>query len=85
MSEWHPIFYTSEPAPGVWTMIAPGDDAPFGRIELRRTEAGPRYRVTLGRDVIGWATSLRVACERLWVARLEAMQRGRDGPPNGGR
>lgn len=83
MTLWHPVFYTCEPTPGVWTMSAPGDDAPFGRIELRRTPQGPRYKVILGRDVIGWAATLQLSCERLWVARLEQLQAGRNGPPNG--
>lgn len=65
-------------------MKTPSDEAPFGRIELRRTSAGPRYKVMLGREVMGWATSLQLACERLWVGRLEQLQAGRNGPPNGG-
>ncbi|WP_144796192.1 hypothetical protein [Microbacterium paludicola] len=84
MSDWHPIFYTSERAPGVWTMETPSDDVPFGRIELRRTTAGPRCKVILGREVMGWA-SLQLACERLSVGRLEQLQAGWNGPPNGRR
>jgi len=36
-----------------------------GKIELRRTEDGPRYRVEYEGDLLGWATSLRTASERL--------------------
>lgn len=67
----------------MWAMSHPTDPAPFGGIAIRRTEAGIRYKVALGDEVIGWATSLRVASERLWRAYLAAEQAKRNGPPNG--
>lgn len=79
-SDWHPIFLTAEPSPGVWTMKKAGDYVPFGQIELRRTKKGPRYKVTLRGEVIGWAGTLQVACERLWTAELEHAQRGEGRP-----
>ncbi|KDA05569.1 hypothetical protein DC31_13990 [Microbacterium sp. CH12i] len=84
-SEWHPFLLLTETEPGVWAAKSPTDYAPFGGIALRRTDAGPRYKVTLGNDVIGWATSLRVASERLWRAYLERDADARKGPPNGAR
>ena len=53
----------------------------YARIELRRTEKGPRYRVEVGGTLIGWATSLRVACERAHRAFLAS--HGPGGAPNG--
>lgn len=72
----------TEEEPGMWSMRDGTDPSPFGGIAIRRTEAGIRYKVALGRDVIGWATSLRVASERLWRAHLEQERQRRAGPPN---
>ncbi|WP_344013842.1 hypothetical protein [Microbacterium natoriense] len=82
-SEWHPIFLTTEISPGVWEMQNQTDYAPFGKIELRRIdERTARYRVTLSGGVIGWSTTLQVACERLYEARLEQRRRAVGGAPN---
>lgn len=80
---WHPIFLTTEISPGVWEMQHSTDYGPFGKIELRRVGDLARYKVTLSGGVIGWSTSLMVACEQLWKARLELQERARRGPPNG--
>lgn len=72
----------AETSPGLWVMKNPMEVGSIGQIEIRRTEAGPRYRVTFKGEVIGWATSLRVASERLWRAHLEDGQQRRGGPPN---
>jgi len=82
MSDWHPLLLLAEVEPAVWKMKHPTEYLPFGEIALRRTEAGPRYRVEFGGELIGWATSLRVASERLWRAYLEDGQKRRAGPPN---
>lgn len=58
---------------------------PFGRIEIRRVQAGVRYRVMLGGDVIGWSASFQVACERLYLAHRAARDDVYAGPPNGHR
>ncbi len=85
-SEWHPFLLLTEKTPGVWTMMLSGDYMPFGKIEIRRVDDDDvRYKVTLGPDVIGWATSLRVASERLWRGYLDERQNTRNGPPNGRR
>lgn len=83
MSDWHPMLLLTEKEPGMWAMSHPTNPTPFGGIAIRRTEAGVRYKVALGAEVIGWATSLRVASERLWRAYLDTGQANRDGPPNG--
>lgn len=70
MTAWHPIFITTEPTPGVWEMKTDLDYAPLGKIELRRTDGGPRYKVTLHGELIGWAMSLKIATEKLWEAYI---------------
>lgn len=83
MSEWHPLLLLTEPSPGVWSMTVAGDYVPFGRIEIRRVDDDTiRYRVAFKGDVIGWATTLRVAAERLWREYLEDGRTARSGPPN---
>ncbi len=82
-SAWHPIFNTTETTPGRWEMQQSGDYGPFGTIELRRVNAGSlRYKVMLGSELIGWASTLQVACEALWVAHLEQQRNRREGIPN---
>lgn len=58
------------------------DYVPFGRIEIRRVQDEVRYRVQFKDELIGWASSLRVAAERLWRAYLEDGRSARSGPPN---
>lgn len=83
MSSWHPIFLSEEPTPGVWNFTHPADADPFGKIELRRVDGTVRYRVELHGNLIGWATELSIASERLWQAYTDEAQRRRQGPPNG--
>lgn len=82
MSGWHPMLLLTEEEPGMWSMKDGAELHPFGGIAIRRTEAGIRYKVALGNEIIGWATSLRVASERLWRAYLEQGRDRRAGPPN---
>lgn len=85
MTQWHPIFWTDEPQPGVWVMTAPHEAEPFGRIELRRVSGAIRYKVTLRGEVIGWANTLSHACERLYAAHRKQQDDVHTGPPNGRR
>ena len=79
MEKWHPILAAVEGPTGTWRMID-GLGKPYGTIEIRRVMNGTvtRYRVTFGGDVIGWATSLKLACEHLHRAFLRA-----NGPSGG--
>ncbi len=62
---WHPQLLARETSPAHWVMLDAHDKV-AGTIELRRTDDGPRYRVEVaGGEVLGWATSLRTATERL--------------------
>ena len=49
-----------------------------GTIELRRTDAGPRYKVTHRGAILGWATTLKIATERLHRVIIS------EGVPGGG-
>lgn len=74
---WHPQLVAREGPPAHWVMLnARGGIA--GTIDLRRTEDGPRYRVEYDGDLLGWATSLKTASERLHRVIISA------GVPGGG-
>lgn len=84
MSDWHPIFLTTEVTPGTWEMTDPLAYAPFGRIELRRVDENRlRYKVWIGAKHIGWATTLQAACEGLYLERQKTRDAVYAGPPNG--
>lgn len=61
---WHPQLLARETAPAHWVMPDPLGKA-AGTIELRRTDDGPRYRVEVAGELLGCATSLETATERL--------------------
>lgn len=48
---WSEIFRTDEDRPGHWVMY---DDnkQPVAEIELRRTDVGPRYRITMSGTIM---------------------------------
>lgn len=62
---------------GHWRMIDP-QGTEYGRIEIRRVDDGARivYKATRNDETLGWATSLRVACERVHRDFLRAMMPG---------
>lgn len=69
---WHPILAAVETSPGRWLMRDP-DGRDYGAIELRRI--GPdtlRYRAEHRGELIGWAATLRTACERVHAAYIAA-------------
>lgn len=67
---WHPLLDAAEPEPGVWTLTAQFESQPHTVIELRRTVDGPRFRVQVRGELIGWATTLRLAIERGYGERI---------------
>ena len=73
MGEWHPILAAIESPTGVWRMIDP-QGREYGRIEIRRIMNGAdvRYKAMWHGEVIGWATTLREAAERVHRAYLSA-------------
>jgi len=75
-ADWHPFLSAEEPQPGVWTLTAQYDSEPYGRVEIRRTSDGPRYRVELYGQLIGWSTTLRLALDRVHGAYLKTLGPG---------
>ncbi len=74
----HPQLLARETSPAHWVMLNARDQV-AGTIELRRTDDGPRYRVeVVGGELLGWATSLKTATERLHRVIISA------GVPGGG-
>ena len=79
MADWHPILCAHEGPAGTWRMID-AQGRTYGSIEIRRVMDGAevRYKAVYRDVVIGWATSLRVACERVHAAYVK------DHGPGGG-
>lgn len=72
MADWHPILAAIEEPPGVWHMVDPVGRE-YGLIELRRVDGGElRYKATRLGEVLGWASTLREACNRVHAAFLAA-------------
>jgi len=73
LEQWHPILAAVEGPTGTWRLLD-SFDKPYGMIEIRRVmnDTDTRYRVTFRGDVIGWATTLRVACAQAHAAFLRA-------------
>ena len=73
MEQWHPILAAEEGPTGTWRLID-GTGKTYGMIEIRRVMNGTdvRYRAVFRGEVIGWATSLRVACEQIHRVFLQA-------------
>ena len=67
---WHPVLAAVEVEPAVWSMRDQFRE--YGRVELRRTVDGPRYRCEHAGTLIGWATTLRRACEGVHEAYIRA-------------
>lgn len=85
MPDWHPMLAAVEISPGTWHMVEPAGKR-YGTIEIRRTVDGIRYRAVHhagdGDRLLGWGTSLRLACERVHRAYLSAMSPA-SGPNEG--
>jgi hypothetical protein len=73
LENWHPILAAVEGPTGTWRMLD-GLGKQYGTIEIRRVmgNTDTRYRVMFRGEVIGWATSLRLACEQVHAAFLRA-------------
>lgn len=80
MADWHPILATVEVETGVWALCDQRGE--YGRIALRRTVDGPRYRCEFRGELIGWATTLRGACKGVHGAYIAS--HSPSGPPNSG-
>jgi hypothetical protein len=75
---WHPLLAAQEGPTGTWSLLD-GSDRVYGSIEIRHVNATDvRYRASFQGEVIGWSTTLRLACERVHAEFL------RNHGPNGG-
>ena len=54
---WHPVLAAVEISTAVWSLQDQFGE--YGRVELRRTVDGLRYRCEHRGELIGWATTLR--------------------------
>lgn len=69
---WHPLLAAVEKRPGRWC-LEDQSRREYGTVELRRVAGGElRYKAVYGNDVIGWATTLRFACERVHAAHIKS-------------
>ncbi|GAA3622936.1 hypothetical protein GCM10022200_01400 [Microbacterium awajiense] len=73
MQTWHPLLAAVEGPTGTWTLTDAAGRT-YGTIEIRRVSNGTdvRYRASFRGEVIGWSTSLRLACEKVHQAFLRA-------------
>ena len=77
LSDWHPILSAVESPVGVWVMVDP-DGHVYGRVEIRRTREGVRYRCEhAGREA--WADTLKEGC--MLVHRAFLRGHGPQGGP----
>ncbi len=67
---WHPVLAAVEVSTAVWSLQDQSGE--YGRIELRRTVDGLRYRCEHRGELIGWATTLRRGCSEIHGAYLRA-------------
>lgn len=70
VGQWHPVFAAVEDPPGVWSLRDQFGE--YGRVELRRTVDGPRYRCEHRGEMVGWTTTLLGACEGVHGAYVAA-------------
>ena len=70
---WHPLLAAQEGPTGCWRMID-SMGVEYGRAEIRRVRGGVevRFRCEFGGELIGWATTLSLGCERIHQAFLQA-------------
>ncbi|MEU1971133.1 hypothetical protein ABZ477_05745 [Microbacterium sp. NPDC019599] len=73
MVDWHPILSAVEGPTGTWRMLDEQGRV-YGSVEIRRIMNGTdvRYKAVYRGEVIGWSTSLKLACERIHGAYVRA-------------
>lgn len=76
------MLMTQEIEPGHWIM-RDSVSGTFADIQIRRTNVGVRYRITMGGDVKGYATSFKSACEGAYARHNTTRGKVYAGPPNG--
>lgn len=61
---WHPILAADEPEPGQWRLLD-SSEREYGRVTIVRLNGEVRYRVEFRGALLGYATTLRSACDRV--------------------
>jgi len=79
---WHPILTAQEGPTGTWHMVDP-NGLVYGVITIRRRESQIVYRCEYRGELLGWASTLRLAALRLSQANVP--RHSSAGPPNGAR
>lgn len=73
VTPWHALLDVVEDPTGTWRLV---DDQQreYGRVEIRRVMNGTdtRYRASFRGEVIGWATTLKDAVERVHAAFIRS-------------
>ena len=73
MVNWHPLLAATEEPTGVWHLRDQYGHE-YGRVELRRVDGGqPRYKAIWRDRHIGWATTLKRACEGVHNAYVRSL------------
>lgn len=77
VTNWHPILAAVEGPTGTWRMVDPHGHE-YGRVEIRRLPTGDHvlYKAIHAGELIGWATTLRVACLKVHLAFLSSLRPG---------
>ncbi|GAA4774778.1 hypothetical protein [Microbacterium gilvum] len=78
---YHVMLMTQEINPGHW-LFGDANSGTIADIELRRTNVGPRYRITMAGEVMGWTTTLKSACEGAWARHERMRATVYEGAPN---
>ncbi len=76
---WHPLLAAVEPEPGVWVLIDTLQK-PYGVVTIVRVDGHVRFRAEHVGNLLGYATTLRAAVERVHSAELRSLLPG--GGPN---
>lgn len=77
--QWHPLLAAVEPEPGVWVLIDTLQK-PYGVVTIVRVDGLVRFRAEHVGNLLGYATTLRAAVERVHSAELRSLLPG--GGPN---
>lgn len=75
---WHPILTAQEAPTGTWSMVDPHGIV-YGIITIRRRGDHITYRCEYRGELLGWASTLRLATLRL--AQANVPRHPSSGPP----
>ena len=70
--QWHPLLAAIEPEPGVWVMID-SQRRPYGIVRIVKVDGLTRFRADHVGTLLGYATTLRAAVERVHEMEIRSM------------